>query len=76
MALRAGLAPGSYSVTICATRSFSVSQALALLAYAIVAGAIALFAFAFAQLTERQTPRLRGSLKRAFGLKAASIPDG
>jgi peptidoglycan/LPS O-acetylase OafA/YrhL len=48
-------------------RGYSPTDARGLLAYAIVAGAVGLCAFAFAQLTERQTPRLRRFLKRSFG---------
>lgn len=58
-------------------RGYSPTDAQGLLAYAVVAGAVGVCAFAFAQPTERQTPRLRRFLKRRFGErpKLATLRD-
>ena len=52
-------------------RGYSPTDFQGLLAYVTVASAVGLFAYAFAQITERQTPRLRRFLKRGVDEKFA-----
>lgn len=51
---------------------YSPTDGRGLTAYAVTAGAVGVCAFAFALLTESQTPRLRLFLKRRFGQQGQS----